>query len=244
MNHQNLVFWRNRRGLTSLVVGIFFLITAVPTYAKYKPKNRKPASGYSRSSGSRGCPGSQIPLTLLAPRTFVGRTASVRPILAWYTSSDNNVGLRLFEFESDTRVKQVGKAQEIPSVTGINTLKLPTNYSELTVGKTYLWQITLDCPGGQIVKRAEFEVINPQSVVKNKFTTIPEAVDYYAENELWYEALEEALKTEGNNKKLSPTGSKLVQELAESELVIGTEIEIKNIKRRIGYLEMISQESL
>ena len=153
--------------------------------------------------------------------------------------------LRLFEFESDTRVKQVGKSQEIETVVGINKLKLPTNYSELTVGKTYLWQITIDCADGPIVKRAEFEVINPQSVVKNKFTTIPEAVDYYAENELWYEALEAALKTEDDG-KLSQTGSELVKDLSQSEIFLerDTQDNIKEIKRRIGHLEMISQESL
>ena len=222
---------------------MLFLITAVPAYAKYKPRDRKAASGYSRGSGSRGCNPDRTPLTLLAPNTFVGKTASLRPMLAWYTSSSDKVRFRLYEFETATRVKQIGESKEIPTVAGINKLKLPTDYPELTVGKTYLWQITYDCGSEPIVNRAEFTVINPQSFAKNKFTTIPETVNYYGENELWYEALEEALKTETDG-KLNQTSSILVKELAESEMLTGSEIEIKMIKKRVGNLEKILQDSL
>ncbi|WP_414624061.1 DUF928 domain-containing protein [Calothrix sp. CCY 0018] len=242
MNHQKSTFWRNRP-ITSLVIGMLFLITAVPAYAKYKPKNRKPASGYSGAGGSRSPDNGSIPLTLLAPKTFIGKTASLRPMLAWYTPNSQNVEFRLFEFESATRVKQIGEFKEIPTVVGINKLKLPSDYPELTVGKTYLWQISSDSAGGQIINRAEFTVINPtQSLTKKKFTTIPESVNYYAENELWYEALEEALKVKSNG-KLSQSGSTLVQELAESEMLTGSEAEINIIKRRIDNLEKISLSS-
>ncbi|MBV6627719.1 MAG: DUF928 domain-containing protein [Rivularia sp. (in: Bacteria)] len=238
MNYRT-AFWQNRRRLTSLVVGIFFLFTAAPVYAKYKPKNRKPASGYSRGGGSRGCGDNGIPLTLLAPNTFVGKTASKRPMLAWYMSNSQNVRFRLFEFESDTTVKQVGESQEIPTTAGINKFKLPNDYPELTAGKTYLWQIAINCEGDSMVNRAEFTVVNPESLAKNKFSTIPESVNYYAENELWYEALEKALKLESKG-KLSKTGSTLVQELTESEILTGSEAEIEIIKQRINHLEKIS----
>lgn len=242
MNNQS-TFWRNRR-IASLIIGMLFLITAVPAYAKYKPKNRKPASGYSRGGGSRGCGSNgSIPLTLLAPKPFIGKTASLRPMLAWYSSSTKNVQFRLFEFESATQVKQIGEFKEIPSVVGINKLKLPTDYAELSVGKTYLWQIAIDCGIEKIVNRAEFTVINPQSLAKNKFTTIPESVNYYAENELWYEALEEALKIEENG-KLGKIGSVLVQELAESEMPTESESSNRIIEQRVEYLEKISRDSL
>lgn len=240
MNYCSAI-WQNRRRLTSLVVGIFFLATAAPVYAKYQPKKRKAASGYSRGGGSRGCGNNGIPLTLLAPNTFVGKTASKRPMFAWYMSNSQNVRFRLFEFESDTTVKQVGESQEITTVVGINKLKLPTDYAELTAGKTYLWQIAINCDDAPIVNRAEFTVVNSQSVAK-KFTTIPESVNYYAENELWYEALEKALVE--SNGKLSKTGSILVQELAESEMLNESEISNGIIKQRIGNLKKISQDSL
>ncbi len=244
MNNHKSTFWRNRRRIISLVIGMLFLTTALPAYAKYKPRDRKPASGYSRGGGSRGCMSNGgIPLTLLAPQRFIGKTASLRPMLAWYTSSSKNVRFRLYEFKSATQVKQIGESKEIPTVLGINKLKLPTDYPELTVGKTYLWQIALDCPGGAIIKRAEFTVINPQSLAKNKFTSIPESVNYYAENELWYEALEEALKAESNG-KLGEAGSTLVQELAQFEMPTGSESNNGIIERRIENLQKISRDNL
>lgn len=243
MNHQKSIFWRNRR-ITSLVIGMLLLITAIPAYAKYQPRDRKAASGYSRGGGSRSPGNGSMPLTLLAPRTFIGKTASLRPMLAWYAPNSKNVEFGLFEFVSATQVKQIGEFKEIPTVVGINKLKLPSDYAELTVGKTYLWQISLDSPGGQIIKRAEFTVTNPtQSLAKKKFTTIPESVNYYAKNELWYEALEEALKTETDG-KLGKTGSTLVQELAESEIPTASESNSRIIKRRVDNLLHISQNSL
>ncbi len=244
MNQQNLTLLRNRRRLTSLIVGMLCLITAVPVYAEFKPKNRKPASGHSRgggSRGSRGCPGEVgIPLTVLAPQTFIGKTASVRPTLTWYMPSTENVQFRIFEFESDIKLKQIGKVKKISAKIGINTLKLPADYPELEVGKTYLWQIEIDCGNEIIVKPAELTVINsPKLPVTKKITNIPEKVDYYAANELWYEALEEALKAT-NNGQLGQSGSILVQELAQSEMLTGTKTEIPNIKQRIENLQKIS----
>lgn len=222
-------------------MGMLLLMTAIPVYAKYQPKDRKQASGYSSAGGSRSeCTSGSIPLTLLAPNTFVGKTASLRPMLAWYSSNPGTVRFRLYEFQSAKRVKQIGESKEIPSTAGINKLKLPNDYPELTVGKKYFWQIAHDCGSSPITNRAEFMVINPESIAKNKFTTIPEAVNYYGENELWYEALEEALKTE-TDVKSNQTLSVLIQELAESEMFIGSEIEIRMIKKRIGHLEEISQ---
>lgn len=240
MNHLSLRFWRNNRRFLSLVMGMLLLITATPAYGKYQPKDRKQASGYSRGGGSRGGCGTGIPLTLLAPNTFVGKTASLRPMLAWYSSNQGKVRFRLYEFESANRVKQIGKSKEIPSKAGINQLKLPDDYPELTVGKKYFWQIAHNCGSVKTVNRAEFTVVNPESIAKKKFTTIPEAVTYYGENELWYEALGQALKTETDGKS-NPTASVLIQELALAEMLVGTEIDIRKIKQRIGNFEEISQ---
>ena len=56
MNHPSLRFWRNNRRLASLVMGTLLLIIAFPAYAKYEPKDRKQASGYSSGGGTRtGC---------------------------------------------------------------------------------------------------------------------------------------------------------------------------------------------
>ena len=243
MNHQHFVFWENKRRFTSLVVGVVFLMAAVPAFAQFKPRDRKPASGNTRAGGSRGCSTSGIPLTQLAPQTFVSKTASTRPTLAWYMSSSQNARFQLYEFDSPNTVKKIGQVKEIPTTVGINKLKLPLEYPELTVGKTYLWQIAIDCKNYTIIRRAEFTVINPQSLAKNRFTSIPESINYYAENELWYEALEEALKATGNG-KLGQTGATLVKELAQSEILIGDDVDKKNIQRRIEYLQKIGSEKI
>ncbi|MEH1851041.1 MAG: DUF928 domain-containing protein [Nostoc sp.] len=242
MSHQNFVFWRNQHRLTSLVVGVVFLMTTGPAFAQFKPRDRKPASGHSRAGGSRGCSNNgDIPLTQLAPQTFIGKTASTRPMLAWYMSSSQNVRFRLAEFDSSNNPKQIGKVKEIPTIVGINKLELPQDYPELTVGKTYLWQIAIDCENGIIVRRAEFTVTNPQSLAKKQFTSIPESVNYYAENDLWYEALAEALKGIDNG-KLGQTGATLVKNLAESEILIGNDVEQKNTQQRIEYLQKIASD--
>lgn len=236
MSYQHLGFWRNNHRLTSLFIGMVFVMTAVPAFAEFKPRDRKPASGYSRAGGSRGCPNSGgIPLTQLAPETFIGKTTSTRPMLAWYMSSSQNVRFRLAELDSARNLKEIGEVQEIPTTIGINKLKLPLNYPELTVGKTYLWQIATDCGSDTILTSAEFIVINPESLPKNQFTSISESVNYYAENDLWYEALEEALKGAVNG-KLGEAGGTLVKELAQSEMPIGSEVQ------RIEYLQKIASD--
>ncbi|WP_235623034.1 DUF928 domain-containing protein [Tolypothrix sp. PCC 7601] len=99
-------------------------------------------------------------------------------MFVWYISTSQNVQFRLFEFDSAKSVKQIGKVQEIPTIVGINQLKLPLNYPELIVGKSYLWQIAITCNNNTIINHAEFTVINSQSLPKNTFTTIPESVNY------------------------------------------------------------------
>jgi hypothetical protein len=209
----------------------------VPAFAEFKPRDRKPASGYSRAGGSRGCPNSGgIPLTQLAPETFIGKTTSTRPMLAWYMSSSQNVEFKLGELDSDGKLKDIGEAQEIPTTIGINKLKLPLNYPELTVGKTYLWQIAIDCGNDTIFASAEFIVINPESLPKNQFTSTPKSVNYDTENDLWYEALEEALKATSNG-KLGQNGATLIKNLAQAEIPIDD-----NEVQRIKYLQKIASD--
>ncbi|MBD2451595.1 DUF928 domain-containing protein [Nostoc sp. FACHB-152] len=218
-------------------------MTTFPASAQFTPRDRKPASGNSRGGGSRGCSSSGIPLTQLAPVTFIGKTASTRPTLVWYMSSSQDVRFRLFEFESANSVKQISKVQEIPTIIGINQLKLPSIYPALTVGKTYLWQIAIDCKNDTIINHAEFTVIKPESLSQKRFTSIPERVNYYAEKELWYEALSEALKA-ADHAKLGQLGANLVKDLAQSEIPTGSDIDIKNIQQRIQYLQKIANQSI
>ncbi|MEA5601927.1 DUF928 domain-containing protein [Nostoc sp. UHCC 0252] len=244
MSHQHLRFWQKNRRLTSFLVGVVFLMTAVPAFAEFKPRDRKPASENSRAGGSRGCPSNGgIPITQLAPQTYIGKTSSTRPMFAWYMSDSQNVRFRLAELDSANNLKQIGKVKEIPTIVGINKLELPLDYPKLTTGKTYLWQIAIDCENDLIVRRAEFTVINNESLANKQFTSIPASVNHYAKNELWYEALEEALKTTDKG-KLGQSGATLVKQLAQSEILMGKEAYIKNIQQRIEYLQKIASERI
>ena len=249
MTYQHFASWQNQRRLISLVVGGVFLMTAFPAFAKFKPRNPKPASGYSSAGGRRGCGNNGgIPLTQLAPQTFIGKTASTRPMLTWYMSSSEPVRFRLFEFDSANSSQQIGQVKEIPTTVGINKLKLPLDYPELTVGKTYFWQIAIDIKCSKddriktIIKRAEFTVINPQSLAPKLFTSISESVNYYAENELWYEALEKALEATDNG-ELGRIGKTLVKDLAQSEGLAGRDLGMKDIPQRVEDLQKIASES-
>ncbi|WP_017655511.1 DUF928 domain-containing protein [Fortiea contorta] len=213
-------------------------MTAFPVLAEFKPRDRTPATPHTRAGGSRRC-SSQA--TQLAPQTFVSKTASTRPTLAWHMSSPQNVRFRIFEFYSDKDLKIIGDVKEISATAGINKLKLPLDYPELKVGKTYLWQIALDCETDIEVNRAEFIVIDPGAHAKQQFSSIPESVNYYAENGLWYEALEEALKS-SNPGKLGQNGANLVKDLAQLELLIGNDADQRNIQKRIKRLQTIGSD--
>ncbi|WP_257236704.1 DUF928 domain-containing protein [Nostoc sp. 'Peltigera malacea cyanobiont' DB3992] len=98
-------------------------MTAVPAFAQFNPRDRKPASDNTRGGGSRGCSANGIPLTQLAPQTFIGKTTSTRPMLAWYMSSSQNARFQLYEFDSANTVKKIGQVKEIFATVGINKLK-------------------------------------------------------------------------------------------------------------------------
>lgn len=45
---------QNSFKLTSLIIGVIFSTTTVPAFAQFQPRDRIPASGYSRAVGSSG----------------------------------------------------------------------------------------------------------------------------------------------------------------------------------------------
>lgn len=213
-------------------------------------KRRKPPSDYSRAGGSRGCPGEVIPLTVLAPDTFVGETTSVRPTFAWFVSKAQPTEFRLFELDASTSTPtRIGIPIKLKSRSGINTLSLPEKQPALTVGQRYIWQVSIDCPDSPFIQRAEFMVVQKPSVLDRKLSQVrnnSQKAYVYAEQDLWYEALREALKVAPQG-KLGPVGSEIVQNLAQSDNLIpdkvtGDRLEVlkKEIQERRNYLEKIA----
>ncbi len=213
-------------------------------------RRREPPSDYSRAGGSRGCPGEVIPLTILAPNTFVAQTTSVRPTFAWFVSKPQATEFRLFELDAaKSAPKRVGTPIKLQSTSGINKLSLPQERSPLTVGKTYIWQVSIDCPHTPLIQRAEFTVIQKPSALDSKLSTETnnsQKAYIYAEQDLWYEAMEEALKTVPQG-KLGQVGAKIVQNLAQSDSFIpqqndSDQLEIlqQEVRQRKSDLEKIA----
>ncbi|MBW4673341.1 MAG: DUF928 domain-containing protein [Desmonostoc geniculatum HA4340-LM1] len=234
----------NLRLATSSILGLLLFLTPVAT-ANFRPGDRKPASDYTRSGGSRGCSNSanEIPLTLLAPKTYIGYTASTHPTFVGYVSTSHEIEFQIFEFVSNNTVTAFSNPLKQKTSPGIFQVSLPESYPRLTVGKKYFWQVAISCPGDDLVERAEFMVVEIPSTVKNKLLTTTNGLqksNTYAAANLWYEALAEALKS-ATPGKLGQVGSNLVQEFAKYELARVTENE-KLVKKRIQHLEAITNQ--
>lgn len=230
----------NHSLLTTVTLSLsLFLIPAA--IAGFAPKNRTPASDYTRSAGRRGCPGERIPLTLLAPQTYVAYTASSRPTFVGFVSSPQTVNFRIFELIPDQKPQQLGAAINQDVQPGIFQISLPKNTADLTVGKKYFWQLSIKCRGIDVRQAAEFVVIEMPSTVKSKLPNISDHLakaTIYAKADLWYEALAEALKT-ANNGKLGEFASTLIKNFAEYESPRPREQEII-VKRRVENLQTIA----
>ncbi|WP_193198004.1 DUF928 domain-containing protein [Nostoc sp. MG11] len=239
---QSLSAKTNQRRLVSIFTLSLFLFVIPEAIAKFKPRTRKPPKEYSLGGGSRGCPGDVgIPLTLLAPQTYVGETASKRPTFAWFMSTARTVDFMLFEVKPNQNPQVVVKMEELNSSPGVNKFVVPSTQPELTMGKAYFWQISMLCPNGLAYERAEFEVMNIPLALKESIkpaNNSTKKVTHLAEQGLWYDAFAEALKYSSQG-KLGELGSNLIQELIEHENTGNKPNDSEKINSRIKNLQLI-----
>lgn len=219
--------------------------------AKKPKKRREPPSDYSRAGGSRGCPKENIPLTVLAPSTFVGETISVRPTFVWFASKPQPIEFRLYQLDENTsNPRRIGDPIKLQSKSGINQLSLPQQQPALTVGTAYIWQVSIDCPDNTpFIQRAEFRVVHKPGVLDGKLSRVAnnsQKAYIYAEQDLWYEALAEAFKVAPQEKQ-EQVVSDIMQNLAQSDSFIPEQVtpdrrEVlnKEIQQRKNYLEKIA----
>lgn len=226
--------------IISSVLGLLLMINPV-VLAKYNPQPQNPPRGggspITRPAGS--CDGSTgITLTLLAhfPFNYIGKTASTRPTFAWFVpNSENSIPLEFTIFELDSngniakRIYRNINLSTTPNLSGIMTFTLPENEPELTVGKTYRWQVALICnpnsPSQDLVRRADLQVVEmPSNLTANNLLNLNdlERIDRYAEADLWYDALREALLL-AEPSKLGTIGANLLQDLVTVEETQSTE---------------------
>jgi hypothetical protein len=226
--------------ITTLTLSLSLLLTPV-AIAGFAPRTRIPASDYTRSAGRRGCPGNAIPLTVLAPQTYIAYTASLRPTFVGFVSSPQKVNFRIFELMPDNKPQQLGEAIQKNVTPGIFQISLPESTSDLTVGKKYVWQLAIKCRGNPVHQEAEFVVVEMPSTVESKLPTTPDGwqkANIYAQADLWYEALAEALKS-ANNGKLGEFGSTLVKNLAAYESIVPKEQQT-SVQKRVQHLKTIA----
>jgi hypothetical protein len=233
--------------MLSILFFSLFLFLPTVVQATYSPSSRKPPSDHSRAGGSRGCPGDAIPLTSLAPNTFVGTTTSLRPTFVWFTSKAQPTEFRLSELDANNQAKQIGVPQKLKSIPGINQLVLPSSLPSLTVGKRYLWQVSIDCQGGSLMQRAEFLVVQKTPNLEMKLssaTNDSQKANIYAEAGLWYEALEQALKVAPPG-KLGQTGAFFVKNLVQWDNLVATVIpNEQNVREKEIQQRRINLESI
>lgn len=251
--HCMLIKFVNRKLLSGLLLSsiIFFPTVAL---AKYSPIKRVPPKESSRSGGKRGCPGEEkISLTVLAPHTFVGKTASVRPTLAWFSSKPQETEVHVYEFDRNNKVSRtvaIAPISKSQTKAGINKLKLPQN-NKLTPGKKYLWQVSIPCVnGGNFMQKAEFEVVQQSGKLKTQLSNVASSsqkVNVYARNDLWYEALEESLQV-SHQGKLGAVSLNLLNDLI---IVYNNELKKEkvqankqNIQQQINNLQAILNQRI
>jgi hypothetical protein len=214
---------KNKNFTLIIIVSLSLLLTITSAaIADYQPPpNQEPTSDHSKSTGiRRDCPS----ITVLAPKTHVGKTVSTHPTFTWVISdvsplNSGTIKFRIGEFTTDGQVKQIGDSFDLPIVPGIMKLSLPKEQLNLTVGQKYVWQVSLRCPDGSIIQRAEIRVVEMPSDLKQSLSTTKdpsEKVDIYGEAGFWYDALSEAIK-EAKNGKLGELGANLLQSLAQVE---------------------------
>jgi hypothetical protein len=204
------------------------LIVTPAAFADYTPGDQKPVDPDSQSDGgtTRGCSGGELPLTVLASQSYVGRTSSQHPTLAWFVPADSaskRVELTIYEWVRGGRPTEVRKVS-LQSSPGIMALSpFSENELGLELGKEYRWQVILHCdpdnPSTALVAAASIEVVALSSEVQSQLNGAVNGVEktkLYAEAGLWYDALAEALDL-AEPSTLGEVGSALLNDLAQWE---------------------------
>ena len=221
---------------------------SVSVFAAYvPPPDQKQPSEYSKPGGRRGCDTSEIPLTVIAPKKYIGYTASVRPTLAWYSSDSRPVKLSLFKLDQNKIPQKIGSSIEFRGKTGIANYSLPKDKPGLEVGSHYLWRVSMRCPQGNLFSDAEFIVFSlPKAVSKKlrKTTNEVEKIDIYAELSFWYDAFAQSLQV-AQEKSFKQPLCNLIEEVASAEIsgenISPKKPEFQGLKKHADNLKKIAE---
>jgi hypothetical protein len=163
----------------------------------------------------------------LAPVSYMGKTSSTHPTFAWYAYDTAQMPVQFSLYEYDTarsNFKAIPLAQEkLVNSAGINIYKLPKAAPGLAKGKTYAWQVVLTCDVQNNSKnrwiRNPIQLTELSPILRQKLANVntpSQKVNLYAENGLWYDALDTAL-TYDRNPKIKSATLALISGLAKVE---------------------------
>lgn len=217
---------KSNKRLASCTITLLLLL-ASPAWAGYTPPSQPsaPRGGNTTTTGRRGgCQGNESDaLTVLAPASHVGQTASTHPTFAWFVPDTASIPIEFHLFSDSGKIIYKTQLQSSP---GMMSLALPETEPALQVGQGYRWQVTLLCnpnrPSSAIVSRAEIKVVPlPASLGTSlKSVTDPTAqADLLAEAGLWYDAF--ATVAAQRNASLQTARQALLTSLAEVEATHG-----------------------
>jgi hypothetical protein len=216
-------FW-SYSWLTICLAGILMTVTTSAVAEYKKPSQTSaPNSRTTTSTASRGLCLNQnnTQLTAIAPYSHIGQTTSTHPTFAWFVPKGEYFPLEfhLVEETNNTQSKTIYK-QNLSSSPGIMYLTLPSSQPGLAVGKKYRWQVVMRCTRYQaVVTMADMEVIAPKPEFQAELSQTSgtaKLADLYAQNGLWYDALQITLKAAEFQR--AGLENKLIQELVALEL--------------------------
>jgi len=213
--------------VTSCVLSLLLAVTT-PALADYDPSGQVPphdGTGTTTLGPRSECENSEgLPLTVLAPLKYVGKTISLHPTFVWFVPGSKSFAMEfsLFEYGADNQLKLVQKL-ELMSSPGIMKLSLKEDKPGLAVGHKYFWQVKILCqPSNKspaLVAQANIEVVQMPSALEralSRTTERSQRVELYTKEDLWYDALGEALGTAGDS-RLGAVALNLLEALAKSE---------------------------
>lgn len=218
---------------SKLIAGMASCLTlGIPTmaFAAYvPPSDQVPPHTRGGTAGTRGsCDG----LTPLAPINYLGQTIATRPTFSWIVNGNNSIPLEflLYEYEPSSNSLALKQKTTLKSTQGLMSFSIPQDWAELSVGKTYAWQVVALCDrqnSSSLGYRSPSQnawLRNPIKVVEitdklsqslNKTSNLLQKINLYAEAGLWYDAL--ALTLSPLNPEMKQAQLDLLSNLANVE---------------------------
>lgn len=193
------------------------------------PADGRRLRGATTTTGTRGgsCSNtvtdSALAFSGLGPRATVGLTTSVHPEFVWYVTeleATSPLMFRLLVLDDAGQPRVVDSANFLAEP-GFMHYQLPDTVPPLDVGKDYLWQVIIRCPGSSssfLASTLPLQVVTPTPALTAALTaatTDVQRAKAYGEAGIWYNAL--ALVSADTDPEAKDVRAGLLQDLAVLE---------------------------